>query len=193
MTQSTLRTPQAAADPLFVQRWSPRSYLPEAILEPQLQAIFEAARWSPSCYNEQPWLIRYVQRDQGPHAAAAEVLVPGNRVWAQKAPLIGVIFSRRNFRHNGEPNDWAGFDAGAAGYAMALQASMLGLGTHLMGGFVPELAYQVFDVDESVYQARAAFVIGHPGPAAALPEGYAEKEQPSDRLPLADIAQEVKS
>ncbi len=191
--QAISRTPQAAADPVFVDRWSPRSYLSEAIPQDQLNAVFEAARWAPSCYNEQPWLIRYVQMDHGPHADAAQVLVEGNRVWAQNAPVIGVLFSRRNFRHNGKENSYSGFDAGAAGYAIALQASMLGLGTHFMGGFDPALAYKVFGVDESEYQAQAAFVIGKPGPADALPEGYAEKEAPSDRLDLADIAQEVRS
>lgn len=192
MQTTTTRTPQAKADPIFVGRWSPRSYLTDAIPAETLDAVFEAARWAPSCYNEQPWLIRYIQRDSGPHADAAQVLVEGNRVWAENAPVIGVIFSRRNFRHNEKPNSYHTFDTGAAAYSMALQASMLDLGTHFMGGFDPTLAYQAFDVDESEYQAQAAFVIGKPGPASALPDGYAQKETPSDRRDLADVAQEVK-
>lgn len=189
--QATTRNLQAAADPVFIERWSPRSYLSDPIPAEKLHAVFEAARWAPSCYNEQPWLIRYVQLGSGPHAEAAQVLVEGNRVWAEKAPVIGVVFSRRNFRHNGKENSFHSFDTGAAAYSIALQASMLGLGTHFMGGFVPQLAYQVFGVDEQDYQAQAAFVVGNPGPADALPEGYAEKEAPSERLDLADIAQEV--
>lgn len=189
--QATSRNVQAEVDSIFVNRWSPRSYLPTAIPENKLNSLFEAARWAPSCYNEQPWLIRYVQQGSGPHEQAAQVLVEGNRVWAEKAPVIGVIFSRRNFRHNGKPNSYHGYDTGAAAYAIALQASMLGLGTHFMGGFDPALAYQVFGIDEAEYQAQAAFVVGEPGPSNALPEGYAKKEAPSDRLDLSEIAQEV--
>jgi len=192
MQTAATRTPQANADPIFVGRWSPRSYLTDAIPAETLSAVFEAARWAPSCYNEQPWLIRYIQRDSGPHADAAHVLVEGNRVWAENAPVIGVIFSRRNFRHNEKPNSYDAFDTGAAAYGMALQASMLGLGTHFMGGFDRALAYQAFGVDEAEFQAQAAFVIGQPGPADALPDGYAQKEAPSERRDLADVAQEVK-
>jgi len=53
-----------------------------------------------------------------------------------------------------------------------------------MGSFDPALAYQVFGVEDGEYQAQVAFVVGEPGPAGALPDGYAEKEAPSDRLAL---------
>ncbi len=41
-------------DPLFLERWSPRAFLPEALPQEALLTMLEAARWAPSAYNEQP-------------------------------------------------------------------------------------------------------------------------------------------
>ncbi|MHC4837778.1 MAG: nitroreductase family protein [Planctomycetota bacterium] len=181
------RQAEASVDPIFLDRWSPRSYADRPVSAEDLASVFEAARWSPSCYNDQPWLFAYAQAPED-HARAAALLVEGNRVWAEKAPVIGVVFARRRFGATGKDNAWAGFDTGAAAYAMSLQASRLGLGTHLMGGFDAEASYEVFGVSKDDYQAMAGFVIGHPGPVDALPEAYREREAPSARKPLAEVA-----
>ena len=42
--------------PIIKKRWSPRSFQTDKPVEPEkLQRIFEAARWAPSSFNEQPW------------------------------------------------------------------------------------------------------------------------------------------
>jgi nitroreductase len=41
-------------DPLFLDRWSPRAMSGEEIAEEELLTLFEAARWAPSSYNNQP-------------------------------------------------------------------------------------------------------------------------------------------
>ena len=43
---------------LFVKRWSPYAFSDQAVPEEDLRALFEAARWSASNFNEQPW--RYI-------------------------------------------------------------------------------------------------------------------------------------
>ncbi|MGA1567787.1 MAG: nitroreductase family protein, partial [Methylophilaceae bacterium] len=41
---------------LLANRWSPRSFDPEYILDDQqINSLMEAARWAPSCRGEQPW------------------------------------------------------------------------------------------------------------------------------------------
>ena len=40
---------------LSKKRWSPRAFNGEPVETEKLQRIFEAARWSPSASNEQPW------------------------------------------------------------------------------------------------------------------------------------------
>ena len=49
------RIAEHSVDPLFLDRWSARSFTDEAMSAPELMAILEAARWAPSAINAQPW------------------------------------------------------------------------------------------------------------------------------------------
>lgn len=185
------RTLEAAADPIFAARWSRRAFSQRLVSTDQLAACFEAARWAASCYNDQPWHFRYASSASPRHADAASVLVEGNRSWAQAAPVIGVVFTRRALTKTGAENAWSRFDAGAASAQFALQASLLGLSVHFMAGFDPARAYEVFQLDPAEWDAIAAFALGHPGERADLPEGLAQRELPSGRKPLAEVAEEL--
>lgn len=188
---SELRTPAAAVEPLFVSRWSRRAFSQQDVSARDLASCFEAARWAASCYNDQPWRYHYARRGTPTFTKVAEVLVEGNRIWAAEAPVLGVVFTRRDLRKTGKPNAWARFDAGAASAQFALQASLLGLSVHYMAGFDPEQAYAALQVSAEEYDAVAAFAIGHPGDATSLPDSLAEREVPSDRFPVADFAVEI--
>lgn len=41
--------------PVILERWSPRVFSDRDVSPADLKTIFEAARWAPSSYNEQPW------------------------------------------------------------------------------------------------------------------------------------------
>ncbi len=188
---SSTRTATAPVEPLFLERWSPRSFADRPVEPADLDSLFEAARWAPSCMNLQPWLFVHATAE-APRARVAGLLVEGNRVWAERAPVLGVVFARRHLDAEREkPNRWAAFDAGAAAYALSLQATRLGLSTHLMGGFDAEASYAALGVDPEEYEALAAFAVGHRGERSALPEHLAAREQPSDRRPRAEIAREL--
>ncbi len=77
------RTPESEVDSMFTDRWSPRAFLSDPLPEQQIKSLFEAARWAPSCFNEQPWLFIYAtepeKRDQ-----LVSALVPKNQRWAAK-------------------------------------------------------------------------------------------------------------
>jgi len=53
------RTPGAPAHDQFRQRWSPRSMTGQALGLQDLETLCEAGRWSPSCFNSQPWRFIY--------------------------------------------------------------------------------------------------------------------------------------
>ena len=40
---------------LLAKRWSPYAFADRPVSKTDLLSLFEAARWSPSSYNEQPW------------------------------------------------------------------------------------------------------------------------------------------
>ena len=39
---------------LLSRRWSPRAFAERAVESENIQRLLEAARWAPSCFNEQP-------------------------------------------------------------------------------------------------------------------------------------------
>jgi nitroreductase len=39
---------------LIATRWSPYAFAHDTVSEADLRSLFEAARWAPSSYNEQP-------------------------------------------------------------------------------------------------------------------------------------------
>lgn len=187
MTQP--RKPDADVDPRFLDRWSPRALRPDPLTPAQLASLLEAMRWAPSCFNEQPWRVVYAESSAAEdHARLCGLLVPANQSWAGRAPLLLVLFARRNFTHNDRPNRTAAFDVGAAWMSLALEARALGLYAHAMAGFDTARAYTELGVDPEQYEATAAVAIGAIGDPAELPENYRAREVPSGRNPVAQFA-----
>jgi nitroreductase len=185
------RTPEAGVDSMFVERWSPRSFLPDPIDEPTLKALFEAARWAPSANNEQPWLFLYATRPED-RARFAEGLAEMNRLWAAKAPVLVYLIARRTLQTGpwaGKPNPTAGFDSGAAWMSLALQAHLLGLSAHAMGGIDREKAAAILQIPEG-YDVLIAIAIGRRGHPSQLPDPLVSRERPSTRRPLGEVAVE---
>ncbi|MFG0330116.1 MAG: nitroreductase family protein [Phycisphaerales bacterium] len=188
---SNPRTPAVDIDPMFTDRWSPRAYDAEhEVTEDEIASVMEAARWSPSSYNEQPWVFVYA-RSKEDHARFLELLVEGNRKWADQAPVLIFALAKRTFDKNGKPNRHYAFDTGAAWMAMSLQARKLGLYTHGMAGFHEDKAYEALGVDREKYEVMAAIALGRRADASTLDdEGMRKGEKPNDRKPLEKVAYE---
>ncbi len=177
------RKADACADALFYERWSPRSFSGRELPQETLRVIFDAARWSPSCYNDQPWLF-VTSSGAADFGVFLNLLVEGNQTWAHTASLLGFIFARKNFEHNGKPNASAVFDCGAAWMAMTLQARRLGLYTHGMAGIRRDEVCAALGVDAEKYQVLCGFALGEIGSPQQLAGELAEGEKPSPRKPL---------
>lgn len=160
---------------LLRERRSPRAFLPEALEPGVVDALLEAARWAPSCFNEQPW--RLVVAEQGTPAFDAFVgaLMAGNQGWAKHAGALIAVASCPTFAHNGKPNRWAAYDTGAAVMALSLQAVEEGLVTHQMGGFDADALAAVVALPEG-FELHSVVAVGRQGPAALLPDALAERE-----------------
>lgn len=186
---SNSRVPAADVDSQFLDRWSPRAFVDVPLSERQLVALFEAARWAPSCYNEQPWLFLYAVTPED-RARFAEALLPANQGWALRAPLLLFVLCRRHFSHNGQENRHAPFDAGAAWMALALQARKLGLYAHAMAGFSRQKAFEILGAPAEQYDIMAAVAVGYRAGAEILPDDVAAREQPNGRKPPGEVARE---
>ena len=180
------RKTEAQIDPMFVDRWSPRAFTGKTLTKEQICSLFEAARWAPSCYNEQPWRFFYAS-DGEKKKEFLSALVERNRQWAIKAPVLIFLAAKRCFAGGNKENAWAGFDAGAAWMSLAFQARKMGLYAHAMAAFDPEQAYKVLNLDRKEYLVLAAIAVGWKGEASELPEDFRSMEAPNERKPLAEI------
>jgi Nitroreductase family len=61
--ETAKRKPTYQIDPLFHNRWSPRSMTGEELDDEDIMTLFEAARWAPSSFNNQPWRFIYAKRN----------------------------------------------------------------------------------------------------------------------------------
>jgi nitroreductase len=182
---SEIRKPDYPIDSLFIDRWSPRAMSGEGISEEVLLTLFEAARWAPSSYNNQPWRILYARRDTTHWPLFFDLLVDFNKTWAKQAAALLVFISKTTFNHNGEPSVTHSFDTGAAWQNFALQASLKRLVVHGMEGFDYARARTMLKVPRD-FQIEAMAAIGKPGKTDALPLGLQERETPNDRRKLTE-------
>ncbi len=183
------RTPDHAIEPIFTERWSPRAFTGEAVPEAELLRMFEAARWSPSSYNSQPWRFLYALRDTPEWTRFFDLLVPGNQKWAAETGALVILVSNTRMKVGDEykPSASHALDAGAASLAFALQANRQGWHVHGMGGFDKERAVSVLNVPEH-HRVEAAYGVGRAVPWAELSEEQRAKEVPNGRRPITDFA-----
>jgi nitroreductase len=180
---SRTRKPDNPIDDIFLDRWSPRAMSGEEIPEADLMSLFEAARWAPSSYNNQPWRILYARRNSEHWPLFFDLLVDTNKVWARNAAALLVFISKTTFDHNGKPSVTHSFDTGAAWQNLALQGFMKGYVVHGMQGFDYERAREALNIPDG-YRVEAMAAIGRPGERDSLPEELRKREVPNDRRKL---------
>ena len=170
-------------DQLFLDRWSPRAMTGEPVSQEELMVLFEAARWAPSSYNNQPWRILYAHRDSENWQLFFDLLVEFNQTWAKNAAALVLFISKTTFDMNGEPSITHSFDTGAAWENLALQGWLEGLVVHGMQGFDFERARTALNIPEG-FRVEAMAAVGRPADLSVLPEGLKGRESPSDRRKL---------
>jgi nitroreductase len=173
--------------PHFVDRWSPRAMSGEEITREELMRMLEAGRWAMSSMNNQPWRFLYAFRNTPHWETFFELLAPGNKAWCVHAAALLVVISKTTFDFNGKPSRTHSYDAGAAWYSVALQGTMMGLVVHGMQGFNYDRAKEDLGVPDD-HQVEAMIAVGRPGDPDDLPQGYQEREVPSQRKKVEEFA-----
>jgi nitroreductase len=162
---------------VIMRRHSGTEFEPTPVPDDQVQALVQAARWSPSSFNDQAWNFIFCDRFTQPEAHAKVVDSIYGQEWVEDAPLLVVAVVRPNFLYNGKENDWAEYDTGAAAMSMSLQATDLGLMAHQIGGFDPEQIQEDFAIPEEFYPLTV-IAIGY--------EAGSAEETPRERRPIAE-------
>lgn len=170
---------------LLKTRWSPRAFSSKLVEPEKIQSLFEAARWAPSCFNEQPWHFLLATMDNpAAHQQLVNCLVEGNQEWARRAPLLVLTVAKMTFAHNGKPNRHAFHDIGLAVGNLVVQATAQGLFVHQMAGILPDRIKDTYGVPEG-YEPVTGVAIGYSGDSNSLSETLRERElAPRERNPL---------
>jgi nitroreductase len=185
---SAVRKPDFAINPLLVDRWSPRAMSGESLSEAELMPLLEAARWAPSSMNFQPWRFLYALRSGAHWPVYLDLLMPGNRSWAERAGAL-VLFISRTSMDDGRPCKTHAYDTGAAWQNFALQGYASGLAVHGIQGFDYDKAQRVLGIPAS-FSVDAMAVVGKPGDKSLLSEAHQQRESPNGRRPLGESARE---
>lgn len=120
--------------PLLGTRRSSRLFDPaHTVSDAELTALLEAARWSPSAGNSQPWSFVVTRRGDLGHDAFVQRLAPGNALWAPSASALIVALCRVGDDEN--RNTYAAYDLGQSVAHLTVQAQALGLNVRQFAGF----------------------------------------------------------
>ena len=173
--------------PVLAERWSPRAFDTEAVIdETKLTAALEAARWSPSANNSQPWRFIVARRGTAAFDTIVANLMGFNQVWAGAAGAL-VVALAEVVDAEGNERRWATYDVGQAVAHFSVQAHHEGLHTHQMGGFDADGLRAAFDLDQR-FAPVSVTAVGMLGDVDALPAPLRERElAPRTRNALDDL------
>lgn len=171
--------------PEIKNRWSPRAFSNRPVTADKLKVLLEAARYAPSCNNEQPWRFLIADNEEK-LTRMRSILNAGNQEWANKAPLLILVTALKNFEKTGKKNHWNMFDAGTAWGYLSLEAERQGLIAHAMGGFDREKARSEFKIPEA-YEIVTVIAVGYYGDKNELSDFNQNREHPQMRKGIDDI------
>ncbi|HEX2094502.1 MAG TPA: nitroreductase family protein [Longimicrobiaceae bacterium] len=173
--------------PPIAARWSPSRFDERRdVSREELLALLEAARWAPSSGNEQPWRFLVVPRGHPRRAAVEAALRPGN-AYARRAPVLLVSVAKLTREKKGDPNAWAEHDTGLATAMLLVQATVLGIATHPMGGWSAEVLREALEIPAE-YRPLAVIAVGRHDPTLRDEALEEREDRPRKRRPLGETA-----
>lgn len=173
--------------PLLAERWSPRGLDAEFSIDRQmLGSLLEAARWTPSASNSQPWRFVVAPRGSQDFATILEHLTGANSLWAPHAAVLIVVCAQTT-NAEGEALKWAHYDAGQAAAHLSIQAESMGLSVHQMAGFRAEELHAALELPAALAPVTVV-AVGRLDPHADLPEPLDQREvAPRERKSLPEL------
>lgn len=151
------------------------SFSDKKITNNELDLLFEAARWAPSSYNQQPWRFIYALKPDKEYGRMLSCLMEGNRIWASTAPVLVLSIAEIRSDYKNKLNRFGWHDLGMAVGNLLSQATNMGLFVHQMGGYDIEKARELLNIPER-FEPAAMMAIGYRGEKNSLPADLIERE-----------------
>ena len=172
-------------------RWSIRAFADKPVSDESMRSIFEAARWSASAINEQPWQYIYAHKGTEGFDRIWNCLMPGNQPWAKNASVLIAGIARKTFAANQKNNPLAMHDLGMADASILHQAISMGIYSHPMAGFDKGKLAEALQLSED-QDPLIIIALGYPGNADSLEEPFKTRELAErTRKPIDEFVKEI--
>lgn len=143
----------------LANRMSPTIFDERDFETEKLLLLVEAARWAPSCSNNQSWNYVFVHKKDTTRKALEEALTRGN-AWAQRAPYLVAVAADpdQDCKENGLP--FYAFNAGLSVMCLVIEAEHLGLRVHQMAGWNEQIVKQALGYPSN-FRVVVMFALGY--------------------------------
>jgi len=160
---------------LIEKRYSPVTFSNQNVEEEKLFQLFEAARWAPSSFNDQPWSFIYgVKGKDEIYDKLFDCLLEPNQIWAKYAPVLMLSIANMISPTTQKENPYAFHDTGMAVSNLLMQATSMGLYAHQMGGYSKEQAIESLKIPKT-HSPVAIIAIGYQENEEDFPEEIQQK------------------
>ncbi|MBU1014500.1 MAG: nitroreductase family protein [Bacteroidetes bacterium] len=171
---------------LLANRWSPRAFCEKKISDDLLLKLIEAARWSPSASNLQPWYFIIGKKHDATYRKIFETMVEFNQLWAIHAPILILNCGERTGK-DGSENQSFRYDVGQAVAHLTFQAMSDGIYAHQMAGFSKEKAIELLQIPNN-FEPLTITALGYIGDPSILPSRMQVSEKAErERKPINEI------
>jgi nitroreductase len=164
---------------VLTQRWTVRAFS-DRLIEPQkLRRLFEAARWAPSSFNEQPWRFIIATKDQPEEfEKLMSCLLDKNQRWAKSGgvPFLMIALSKKTFTYDRRPNRAHIHDIGLALGNFVIQATAMDLHVCQLQGIHLRRVMELYRVPND-FEPTIGCAAGYAGDVNRLPEEFHERER----------------
>ena len=172
---------------VIASRRSGRAFADRAVEPEKIERMIEAARWSPSCANRQPWRYVIVGKADPGRAALEDALDAGN-AWAKKAPVLIVGGARKGDAAIVESREYYLHDAGLATMSLLYRGVDQGLLVHPMAGWKEEAVKAALSMPAD-FSPIVVVAVGYAGRREDLDEETRRKDdRPRARKAAGEIA-----
>jgi nitroreductase len=157
----------------LMNRMSPTVFDEKDFERGKLHALVEAARWAPSCSNNQSWNYVFVHKKDTTRTGLEEALTWGN-AWAKRAPYLVAVAADPDQDCKDNDLPFYAFNAGLSVMCLVIEAEHLGLRVHQMAGWNEQKVKEKLGYP-SKFRVIVVFALGYEADVKTLWETFDER------------------
>jgi nitroreductase len=152
-----------------------------------LNILLESAVLAASSHNAQPWRFIYAMKGTEGYETLRSLLSEYNQDWTMTAPVLMLAIAQQ-VDEKGRSNYYALHDLGQAVSSMAIQASLMGIQIHQMGGYDQLQSRVLLQIPEN-FVPGSMIALGYPGDKSLLEGRYKDRaNEPRKRFSLTEAS-----